>query len=117
MYKEAISELEKAVKLSDGTPMVVANLAVTCYNSGDKNRTKELFTSLKARMKREYVPSTCIAYIHYIFGDLDQAYLWLEKAFEEHESFLPWLRILPEEKFSIMDPRFKAVFKKMGLEE
>lgn len=117
MYKEAILEIERAVKLSDVAPNVVTWLAVTCYGSGDKNRAKELFASLKARMKREYIPPTCFSYIYFIFGDLDQAYLWLEKAFEGHDSFVPWMRIIPKVRSRITDPRFKAVFKKMGLEE
>jgi serine/threonine-protein kinase len=117
MFQDAITEFKKAVDLSYGVPWVVTHLAVTYYLSTKKTRTDELFKSLEARAKQEYVHSICF-YIRYMSrGDLDQAFQWLERACEEHDSYLCWCRVFPEAIIRIPDePKFQELMKKMGLQ-
>lgn len=117
MMEEAIAEFKKAVDLSGGTPTAVAQLSGTYYISGNKERAEKLLDSIKQRSKHEYVPATCFYIIHLVSGDLDQAFQWLEMAYEEHDSFVPWWMATKEERLRLPDePRFKAMLKKMGLE-
>ncbi len=118
MIEEAIAEHEKSVELSGGVPMAVAALATAYYEFGEKAKTEKLFDSLKQRSRNEYVPPIYFYLIHRARGDQDQAFAWLERAFNEHDSFLPWFRVYPIDRYRIPDePRFKALMKKAGLEK
>ena len=102
--------------------MTVAQLAQACYLSGDEELGEKIFNSLKERSKQEYVAPICFFSIHLGRGDLDQMFHCLEMAYEDHDSFLPWvfdpLNIVENDfKTRILsDPRFKALRKKVGLE-
>jgi len=117
MIEEAIAEFEKAVELSGGTPVAVAYLATAYYEFGKKAKTEELFDSLKQRSRDEYVPPIFFYLIHRVQGDQDQAFEWIERACNEHDSFLPWFRVHPIESYRIPDePRYKALLEQYGLE-
>jgi len=117
MIEKAIAEFEKAVELSGGVPMMVANLAAAYYESGQKAKAEKLFDSLKQRSRDEYVPPAFFYLIHKVRGDLDQAFEWLERACNEHDIQLPWFSVYPIESLRNPDePRFKALMKKAGLE-
>jgi len=117
MIKEAITELEKAVDLSDGVLHVVSCLTACYYLIGKKDQADKLFYSLKKKLKTEYVPAMCFYLIHKVRGEEDLAFEWLERACNEHDSFLPWYRINPNDICRIPDePRYKALLKKFGLE-
>ena len=54
MFPEAISELQKAVQLSEGSPTCMANLARALAESGKRNEATALLNELKARSSRGY---------------------------------------------------------------
>ena len=117
MIEEAIAEYEKAVDLSGGAPRAVASLVTAYYEFSKKAKAEKLFDSLKQRSRDEYIPPICFYLIHKVRGDQDQAFEWVKRACDEHDSFLPWFRVFPIESWSIPDePRFKALLKKAGLE-
>ena len=117
MLEEAIAELEKAVELSGGAPRAVTHLAAAYYLFGKKEKTEKLFDSLKQRSRDEYIPQTNFYLIHKVRGDQDQAFECLERACNEHDSFIPWLRVTAVDIYRIPDePRFKALLEKAGLE-
>ncbi len=89
MIEEAIAEHDKAFDLSGGAPMMVAALATAYYESGKKAKAEKLFESLKKRSRDEYVLPTCFYLIHKVRGDQDKVFEWLERACNEHDSFLP----------------------------
>jgi len=118
MIEEAIAEYEKAFDVSGGTPRAVMALATTYYEFGEKAKADKLFDSLKQRQRDEYVPPTFFYFIHLARGDQDQAFEWLERAYNEHDSFLPWFRVFPIDRYRIPDePRFTTLLKKIGLEK
>ena len=117
MFEEAIAEFEKAVDLSGGAPVAVTWLAITYYEFGKKAKAEKLIESLKQRSRDEYVPPICFFYINQVLGAQDKAFDWLERACNEHDSHLPWFRVIPIDSWRIPDePRFKVLLKKAGLE-
>ena len=48
-------------------------------------------------------------------GDKDEAFRWLERAYQEHWTRLPGIKIAPEYDSLRSDPRFKRLLSKMGL--
>jgi hypothetical protein len=56
-----------------------------------------------------------IAMICAWLGDNDQAFLWLDKAFEQRDSLLAEILLYTEMRTLISDPRWPAFLDKMGL--
>jgi serine/threonine protein kinase/Flp pilus assembly protein TadD len=113
---EAIAAVDKGVELSGGVAVCISNAALVHYRSGDRQVADRLFKSLIQRAAHEYVqPMTFIA-IHRARGETDQAFEWVKKAYEERDSFLPWLRVTPFDSFELpSDPRIDELLDRLGL--
>ena len=62
------------------------------------------------------MPPLGFTYIYLVRKDMDEAYRWLERAFNEKDSFLPWCAIIPIKEYQIVEePRLRTLFKKHGL--
>ena len=112
MFEEAIAEVQQAVALSDsGT-----NIAYLGYVYGLSGKTVEamkLLDQLKEMSNlRGGVPSQ-IAVIYGVLGDKDQAFEWLEKAFETRDSWLVSLKVYPWFDEIRSDPRFQDLVRRM----
>jgi serine/threonine-protein kinase len=113
LMNEALAEYEKAYTLSGGVPWTVMLLATALYETGNKDRAKKLLISLQDRSKHEYIAPVCFYFIHRTFGNSDDASYWLEKAYEEHDGFLCYCRVFPDNTYRIPpDPRLTEKLKK-----
>ena len=56
-----------------------------------------------------------LAQIHNALGDRDKAFQELEKAYEEHSSWLVWLKVEPKFDSLHSDPRFTKLVQRIGL--
>jgi adenylate cyclase len=58
-----------------------------------------------------------IALIHARRGEIDQAFAWLDRAYLQHDSYLPLVHRDPWFKSLHGDPRWKTFLRKMNLPE
>ena len=68
--------------------------------------------ALPSRQNRS---SLDIAAVSAILGDKEQAFLWLEKAYEKREFGIPYLKCSPEFDSLRSDPRFQDLLRRVGL--
>ena len=116
MIKEAIASINRSVELSGGVPLNIAGAAMIHYRIGDREVAERLFNSLKERARHEYIPPMCFISIHIARGEMDQAFEWVKRAYEERDSFLPWLRVTPMDSWRIAsDPRIDEFMDRLGL--
>jgi TolB-like protein len=116
MFKEAITELESAVDLSGGAPWPELILTTNYFEAGLASQGEKRLQNLERRAEEEYMPPLGFTYIHSARKDLDRAYHWLERAFEEKDSFLPWCAIIPIKGYEIAKgQQLMPLFKKHGL--
>jgi tetratricopeptide (TPR) repeat protein len=83
---------------------------------GQVNEAQTILADLISRSKQSHVPPTPVAALHFVLGDIDAGFQWLEKAYEEYDS---WVRLLKTDTvFDPVreDPRFQEILKKIGLE-
>jgi serine/threonine protein kinase/Tfp pilus assembly protein PilF len=114
-YELAITEGEKGVTLSAGSPLMRAALA---HSYGKAGRTKEalqILHDLAKLAEREYVAPHFFAGIHIGLGENDRALEYLEKSYEEHSHWLIYLHIDPSMDDLRDDPRFQDLLKRVGL--
>ncbi len=114
MYAEAMAEAQKVVALGGGGPNVVLTRAYAA-----SGRTDDARKVLKALQQRygEDVESYSMGGIHAALGEKDEAFAWLEKAFDEHSFFLVFLRADPWFDSLRTDPRFADLLGRLSFPE
>jgi hypothetical protein len=65
--------------------------------------------------QRGYVPSWGFALVYTGLGDKDRAFEWLDKAYNERASELPWIKGEPRMDPLRSDARYKELLVRMGL--
>jgi eukaryotic-like serine/threonine-protein kinase len=115
MFDKAIAELERARALSGNNPMPLAQLGAVYGFSGRKAHAEKVLKELRELSKRGYVSPFLLAAVYVGLGEREQAINWLEKAYEERDSLLPWIKVSPIFDSLRSDPRFQDLLRRMGL--
>jgi len=115
MYREALSELETDKALTHGHPLALAYLGNVLARSGERSRALQVLAELKAASKQKYVNSASFARVYAGLGDKEQAFAWLEKAYEERSTGLYLLNVDPTWDGLRSDPRFNDLLRRIGL--
>src|SRR6266404_334453 len=113
MYKEAIAEFQQAAKLS-GSPLMMSLLGHAYAVSGNRAEAQRILVEL-GQQKQRYVSPYTIATIYIGLGQKDQAFKWLDKAFEERDIWLMNLKVDPVLKNLRSDQRFANLLQRTGL--
>ena len=117
MFSEAIAEVSKALELSGESTMALSVMGHVFASAGRKREAEDLLQKLKARSKKQYVPSYWIALIYVGLGDKEEAFTWLERAYSERSSWLAWMKVEPRFDALKSDPRFTSLLKRMRLDQ
>jgi TolB-like protein/Tfp pilus assembly protein PilF len=114
MYQKAIAEFQKGVQLS-GSPLMLALLGHAYAAAGRTAEAQQVLTELRDLQDRRYVSPYTVAAIYTGLGDKDQAFKWLEKAFEERDVWLMNLKVDPVFSRLRSDKRFPDLLTRAGL--
>jgi TolB-like protein len=120
MFEEALAEFQIEEEVAGGWDPPTEGLVGVAYAlMGKTDEARQLFGHLAERSKQEYVPPFVPANFHFALGDTEQGFEWLERAYEEHDPFLCFLKVFP--LYDILnirsDPRYVALLKKIGLDK
>lgn len=113
LYDEALSEHRKAVELSGGSPRLKAALGQALATAGRRDEALQVLSQLQ---QGGYVSSLEVASIHLALGDKEQAFDFLEKAYEERSFHLTYLKVRPDFDSIRGDPRFESLTLRIGLQ-
>jgi len=114
-YDLAISEGEKGVRLSGGSPMVLASLAHSYGKAGRPEEATQILGDLTELAKQKYVAPHFFAGIYIGLGENDRALDYLEKSYEDHSHWLIYLHFDPTMDDLRNEPRFQDLLKRVGL--
>jgi TolB-like protein/Flp pilus assembly protein TadD len=114
-YPEAIAEMRKALDLSEGDTNELAALGHAYAVSHQAGEAKKILDQLKERSQQTYVQPSLIALIHVGLGDKNQAFDWLQKAYDDRSAGLLYLKVDPAFDGVRPDPRFLDLIRKVGL--
>lgn len=93
MFDEAISEFRKATTLAGGSPLMKASLGYALAKANRKDEATALLNRLMKLSKQHYVSSYELAAIYVALDETEQAFNWLERAYEEHCFHLVYLKV------------------------
>ncbi len=115
MFDKAIAEFERARALSGNNPFPLASLGAAYGFSGRKADAERVLKELREISKRGYVSPFLLAAVYVGLGEKEQAIKWLEKAYEERDSLLPWIKVSPTFDSLRSEPRFQDLVRRIGL--
>ena len=115
MYREAIATYQKGITEAERIPHLVAALGHAYALSGERDKANKILDELREMSKQRYVSPYLIAIVYVGLGDKDQAFAWLEKAYQDRSAFLIWLKVEPLFDNLRSDPRFQDLLRRVGL--
>ena len=120
-FEEAIrirEELISEAESDEGKIWQTFMLAGTHTHAGHRNQGQALYQQFWSRVNHDDVSPIRRAWMHADLGELDDAFFWIEKACEQNEMLLVWLKTYPSFSLSLAgDPRYDQWLKKLGLED
>ncbi len=114
-YELAVTEGEKGVSLSGGSPLMRAALAYTLAAAGRTREALQILQDLTTQAKEKYVAPYFFAGIHLGLGENERALEYLRKCYEEHSHWLIYLRIDPSMDGLRDNPAFQSLLGRLGL--
>jgi tetratricopeptide (TPR) repeat protein len=115
MHNEAITSYKKGLTLLASVPEILAYIGHAYAISGRKNEAQKVLDELVEMLPQSYVEPYFIATIYAALDEKDQAFIWLEKGFEDHIASMANLKIDPMLDSLRGDPRFESLLQRMGL--
>ena len=116
--EEAIQEFQRALQLSgtEDTDLML-DLGFAYAIAGKRREAGRILDKLKSLRERGVVPSGSIAILYGALGDSNEAFAWLEKAYEERDPQLTYLKAGRRFEPLRQDPRFRELVRRVGLPE
>ena len=110
-FAEAIALYTKA---QETTHLPSSGLAITYARMDQQGEARNILAQLVQAREKRYVSAPLIAAISTTLGDKEEAFRWLERAYEEHSGVLQWIAFLPEFRALHSDPRFPHLLRRIS---
>lgn len=111
--EEAVRQFKQLVDFTG--PAFKGLLGYAYGAAGDLDNALAILNELGTLREVEYVPAMQFALIYIGLGQVDQAFLWLEKSFEERGSpLIPYIRIFPMFDSIRDDPRYLDLIRRLN---
>jgi DNA-binding NtrC family response regulator/TolB-like protein len=114
-HEEAIAAFQRALTGSGGNPVPLAALAHVYALAGRGREATEKLHELRQLCREAYVPPYWMALVHAGLDEKDAAFEWLERAYEDRDVWLVWLKREPRFDVLRSDPRFEHLLRQIGL--
>ena len=116
LFPEAIAEAKK-IKPPDAVPYAIGQLGHIYALQGRRHEALGIADQLQRLSKRTYIDPRYVANIYIALGDKDSAFVWLEKAYQQHSPAMCGLKWDPVYYSDAIrsDPRFLDLVRRVGL--
>jgi tetratricopeptide (TPR) repeat protein len=115
MFNQSIAEYKRVLQIAMQWPVAFAALGNVYGLSGDKKGAKNILDTLNLLSAKRFVTSYGVALVYAALNEKDQAFQWLNKAYDERSHWLVWLRSDPRWINIRSDKRFAALVNNVGL--
>ena len=113
-FAEAIALYTKA---QEATHLPSSGLAITYARMGRQAEAQNILAQLLQASEKRHVSAPVIAAVYVAFGEKEEAFRWLERAFAEHSGILQWIAFLPEFRPLHSDARFPDLLRRIGVSQ
>lgn len=114
-YREAIAAQQRACDLMQGNLLMQTVLARYLAMAGEVPQAQEMLALLEAARAGASVSTYRLAAIYSALGEQDRAFEYLDRACEERDHWLVWLKVDPLVADLRSHPRFPELLRRVGL--
>jgi tetratricopeptide (TPR) repeat protein len=83
--------------------------------AGRKAEANKILNELLELNRHRYVTPPALANVYIGLGEKDQAFFWLEKAYQDRSNYLAYLKVFPGCDSLRSDRRFDDLLRRLGL--
>ena len=110
-YDDAVAAFRKAL----GVPRIRASIAHTYALAGKPAETLKILRQLEKESKRSFVSAYEFALIFLGLGREEELFAYLDKAYDERSSALPFIKVNPRFAHLRRNRRFRRLLHRLGL--
>lgn len=115
LRSKAIDELKSAARLSGDSPLYTAQLGVALAAAGQKQEALRIAHELEVSSGKRYVSPYGLARIFAALGQDEDAFKWLQAAYDDHAVWMGYLADDPIFERYRSDVRFRELLGRVGL--
>jgi TolB-like protein/Flp pilus assembly protein TadD len=115
-FEEAIGEFKQALTIAGTRPLWSGFLGQVYAAAGKTADAVEVLHELREVSAHRYVPPVAFAFVYAGLGKIDDAFHWLEKAVDERDGLLIYLKVGSAFDNVRSDRRFPAILARVGLQ-
>jgi TolB-like protein/tetratricopeptide (TPR) repeat protein len=116
LFDESIAAHRRSIELSGGSMLMLGWFGLSLGQAGRTAEARAVLEQLRAAADRQaYVPPTCFAWTYLGLRDIDNAFLWLDRAVDVSDRMMVPIQLYPFFDPLRGDPRYAALLRKMKL--
>ncbi|MGO9127515.1 MAG: tetratricopeptide repeat protein [Terriglobales bacterium] len=113
---DAIREFQNALELAGAADTdIQVDLGFAYAVSGRSNEARRILANLQQLHQQGIVPAASLATLYGALGESNEAFVWLEKAYQERDPQLTYLKAGRRFEPLRKDPRFGQLVRRVGL--
>jgi TolB-like protein/Flp pilus assembly protein TadD len=113
---DALREFQHALELSGGADTdIELDLGFADAVSSRRDEARKILAKLERMHREGIVPAASLAILHGALGESNEAFAWLEKAYQERDPQLTYLKAGRRFEPLRKDPRFSELVRRVGL--
>lgn len=113
--ERSLADLNRAVEMSNGNASALGSLGYAYARFGQFKKTEAILRDLLARASQTYVPAVTIMAIHAARGDINEALVWIKRAYEQRSRAMVWIKVAHEFDALRETPQYRNLIARMGL--
>jgi tetratricopeptide (TPR) repeat protein len=115
-FDEAITVFARILAINDA-PIFFAGLAHVYASAGNYHVARRMLNELEKQSPQRYVSAFSKAVVLLALGEQDQAFSYLEQAYDDRSEMMTLLKVDPAFDGVRSDPRFANLLRRIGLHE
>src|SRR5207302_11078197 len=91
-------------------------LGITYARAGKRREAEQILARFLAQREKQYISAAAIGLIYAALGNKDEAFRWLERAYDDHDAVLTTIAFYPGSQPLRDEPRFIDLVKRVGFD-
>jgi len=115
-YEEGLVKLRQAADLAGQAPFFLQAVGYAYAASGQMEMARNVLARLNEAEKKVYVSPLFMGLLCFKLGETDRGFAYLDKAYEDGDHWLEYIKVYPGFDVIRQEPRYAALLKKLKLE-
>lgn len=116
MFEQSLAAYQESARLPGGDLHGLYGMGLFYSMSGAREEAHQVLSELREVANHRHMLPVANGQIYVQLGEPDQAFEWLERAYEERDPWLVWIKVNPAFDRVRSDPRFPDLLRRVGLE-